>query len=93
MATKPREKNSCAKRRDPDNPYEIWIGKVGTHFEGWEYCVLKKYQTPTREAENPHARWYCAVSSPITRAQMADGFEFGDVYASHVKSVATLKQD
>jgi len=65
-----------------DNPYETW--KAGD----WEWRVLKKYQTPEKEAANPYARWFCAVYSPITREQMSSGYELGDVYVSEIKSVA-----
>lgn len=47
-------KNLCAKTRKLDQPYEIWVG-VGK-FEGWEWRVLKKYQSPECEANNPYAR-------------------------------------
>ena len=43
-------KNPCGKKRKLDNPYEVW--KDG----GWEWRVLKKYQTPENEAKNPYAR-------------------------------------
>ena len=65
-----------------DDPYETW--KAGD----WEWRVLKKYQTPEKEAANPYARWFCAVYSPITREQMSSGYELGDVYVSEIKSVA-----
>ena len=39
-------KNECGKMRDKDDPYEIYI------LGGWEWRVLKKYQTPENEAKN-----------------------------------------
>ena len=69
-------KNECGKTRKLDEPYEVWTGPAG--FEG---RVLKKYQNPEREAENPHARWFCAVKSNFTHGE----FELGDVYVSEIK--------
>lgn len=77
MATK----NPCGKTRKTDNPYEIWEGN------GWTWKVLKKYQAPEKEKENPYARWYCLVSSPYC----PEG-EFGDVYVKDIKQYATLTE-
>ena len=69
-------KNSCAKTVKPEEAYEVWQS-----FDGrWTYYVLKKYQSPEKEAQNPYARWYCLVKSPI-----APNGEYGDVYVSTVK--------
>lgn len=67
---------SQKKRREIDNPYEIWMG------EGFEYRVLKKYQTPEKEADNPYARWYVAGKSPFTFGS----WEYGDMYISEIKT-------
>jgi len=75
-----REKNLCGKTRSADNPYEIWECKNA----GWTWKVLKKYQTPSKEAENPYARWLCAVTSPMT----GGGMDMGDTYVNDIKSVA-----
>lgn len=72
-------KNKCAKTRPRTNPYEIWVYLAGP----WRWYVLKKYQTPEKERQNPYARWFCLVKSPI----VPDG-ELGDVYVSEIKSVA-----
>ena len=72
------EKNECAKTRKVDNPYEVWSAN------DWTWKVLKKYQTPSKEAANPYARWYCCVTSPFT---MGDG-DFGDVYVRDIKGSA-----
>jgi len=74
-------KNKCAKLRPVENPYEIWKN----HNHTWEWRVLKKYKSPESEAKDPYARWFCAVASPMTFGQ----FEYGDVYVSDIKSVAT----
>jgi hypothetical protein len=70
-------KNECGKTRERENPYEIWSGPAG-----FEWRVLKKYQTPAKEAENPYARWFCAVKSDFTYGE----FELGDVYVSEIKN-------
>ena len=73
-------KNMCGKTRKIDEPYEIWRGP-----NGFEWQVLKKYQTPENEAKNPYARWFCAVKSNFTY----DSFEYGDVYVSEIKEYGT----
>jgi hypothetical protein len=72
MATK----NLCAKSRPVEQPYEVWRDS-----QGWEWRVLKKYQVNDLK---PYARAFCAVFSPITREQMAGGYELGDVYLSDI---------
>lgn len=69
-------KNLCAKRVTPEQAYEVWQSYNGS----WTYFVLKKYQTPEKEAENDYARWYCMVQSPATPKG-----DYGDVYVSTVK--------
>ena len=71
-------KNECGKTRKVDDPYEIWVG-VG-QFEGWEWRVLKKYQSPEKEKDNPYARWFCAVKSPMTYGS----WDYGDTYVKDV---------
>lgn len=73
-----KEKNNCSKTRSIDNPYEVW--KSGS----WTWKVLKKYQKPSLEAKNPHARWFCAASSPYTNGS----YDLGDVYVREIKSQA-----
>ena len=77
-------KNLCGKTRNIDNPYEIWT----TPNKDWEWKVLKKYQNPEKEKENPYARWYCAVKSPFTYGS----YEYGDVYISEIIKYA-IKQE
>lgn len=76
---KTKEKNECGKMRDQNNPYEVWQGG------GWTWRVLKKYQKPSLEAENPYARWFCAVCSPFSYGE----FELGDVYVKEIKGFAS----
>ena len=73
-------KNMCGKTRKIDEPYEIWTGP-----NGFEWRVLKKYQNEKNEAENPYARWFCAVKSNFTY----DMWEMGDVYVSEIKEYGT----
>ena len=75
MATK----NPCGRTRPADNPYEIWASG------GWTWKVLKKYQTPVKEAVNVHARWLCSVSSPYTQGTS----DIGDCYVRDIVGVAT----
>ena len=87
-------KNPCGKMRPVDNPYEIWSNKdKATNSNLWEWHVLKKYKQPSSEAKDPYARWFCAVYSPITREQMSQGYELGDVYVTEVKDHATLVEE
>jgi len=76
-------KNECGKTRKLEDPYEIW-----KNDSGWEWRVLKKYQTPKKERENPYARWMCAVKSPCTFG----GWDYGDVYISDICKHA-IKQE
>ena len=75
-----KEKNLMNKTRPVENPYEIWRSPDGTR----EWRVLKKWQKPSKEKDNPFARWFCAVRSPHTYGS----WEYGDTYAREVQSVA-----
>lgn len=67
-------KNLHAKTRSVDEPYLIIT-------EGdWEWRVLKRYQSPEKEAGNEYARWMCAVKSPATFG----GWDYGDTYVSNI---------
>lgn len=70
-------KNECGKTVTKDKAYEVWSGG------GWTWYVLKKYQAPDKEYENPYARWFCLVESPF----VPEG-EMGDVYISEIKTNA-----
>lgn len=80
-----RTKNKCNRTRKVDSPYEIWMSRK---LPNWEWRVLKKWQSPKNEEDNPYARWYCAVRSPMTYGS----WEYGDVYVREIKSVATRKK-
>lgn len=70
-------KNPCGKTRPVENPYEIYRSHL---LPGWEWRVLKKYQTPEKEKDNPYARWFCAVKSPMTYGS----WEYGDTYVRDI---------
>lgn len=74
-------KNLCGKTRGVNNPYEVWV------LGQWEWRVLKKYQRPDKEKENPQARWFCAVSSPMT----GNGYEMGDTYVREIIESGAMK--
>jgi len=82
-APKPAAKNECGKTRDVENPYEVWVGSGP--LEGWEWRVLKKWQSPDKECNNPYARWFCAVKSPMTYGS----WEYGDTYVKDVVGMYT----
>ena len=71
-------KNTQGKRREVDDPYEVWK----SYDSQYEWRVLKKYQAPHKEAENPHARWLCATKGPGTFGQ----YEYGDEYVRRIKA-------
>ena len=78
-------KNECAKTRKLEDPYEIWKCRMDMGFGDVidiEYRILKKYQTPKKEAENPLARWYTAAKSEATFGS----WEYGDMYARDIKA-------
>lgn len=73
--TKPL-KNECGKTRPVEDPYEIWENPRS----GFVFRVLKKYQRPDKEAENPYARWFVATKSPFTYGN----WELGDGYVRDI---------
>jgi len=75
----PREPNLMAKTRKVNDPYAIWVRP------GWEWRVLKHYQTPQKEADNlAYARCFCAVKGPGT----FDSYDMGDTYIRDYEAVA-----
>ena len=74
-------KNECWKTRPVERPYERYKSPV---LPGWEWRVLKKYQSPYKERDNQLAMWYCAVRSPHTYG----AWEYGDVYVKDILEVA-----
>ena len=70
---------------DREHAYEVWrVAEHPAYGGEWTWYVLKKWQSPSNEATNPYARWYCNVVSPFTSARG----ETGDVYAAEIKAIA-----
>ena len=72
-------KNLCGKTRPVDNPYEVWCNN-----SGWEWRILKRYQSLENEAQNPYARVLVAAKSPLTYGE----FEYGDTYIRDITNNA-----
>ena len=72
-------KNLLGKTRGKDKPYLI---VRNASLPGWEWRVLKAYQSAGKEALNGYARWLCVVTSPMTGG-LGD---MGDTYVSEVLS-------
>lgn len=72
-------KNLRAKTRPIDNPYETYTC-IHPEWGEIERRVLKHYQTPKGEMENPYARVFCAVRSALTYGS----WELGDVYCRDI---------
>lgn len=53
-----------------ENAYEVWQSRDGL----WVWYVLKKYQSPEKEKENPFARWFVSVDSPFVINEMGDTY-------------------
>jgi hypothetical protein len=70
MATK----NEKGKTRPVDQPYETYAAG------GFEWRVLKHYQSEEGEAANEHARVFCATMSPYTFGR----WEYGDAYLADI---------
>lgn len=82
-------KNPCAKTVTPETAYEVWQVTDHPDYGGcWTWFVLKKYQTPEREATNPFARWLCFVTSPYVPRG-----EYGDTYISSIVDTGAVKLD
>lgn len=75
-------KNLHGKTRDLENPYHIIVAG------GWEWRILKRYQSPDAERANPYARWFVAVKSPLTYGS----WEYGDTYIREIPT-ATAGMD
>ncbi len=70
-------RTNFGKTRTHDKPYAIY--KDDKH--GWEWRVLKTYKHSTKELDDPYARWYTSVTSPM----MHNGeYEYGDTYCKDV---------
>jgi len=72
---------SLKKTAKQESPHAIF-----ENFHGWQWRVLKTYKTAKSEAKDQCARWFCAVSSPMTQG----GIDLGDTYKSDVLDNARL---
>jgi hypothetical protein len=72
-------KNLQGKTVDRDHAYEVWQSFDGS----WTWYVLKKYQSPEKEAANEYARWFTLVVTP-----MVPHGELGDTYVRDIKANA-----
>jgi hypothetical protein len=70
-------KNTQSKTMSVNSPYEVWQSFDGS----WTWRILKKWQSPDKEAGNEYARWFCAVKTPMT----GNSYDIGDVYVSEIK--------
>lgn len=77
-------KNTKAKTRPIDNPYETYIG----YLEGMkvEWRVLKHYKSEEGEAKDPFARVFTGAMSPATYGS----WEYGDMYLKDLQKYAEL---
>lgn len=71
-------KNTKGKTRKVDDPYEIYQGHGA--LQDWEWRVLKHWKAPENEKDDPYARVFCAVKSPMTYGD----WEYGDVYCREI---------
>jgi hypothetical protein len=69
------------KTVDVEKPYATF-----KNAQGWEWRILKTYQSVEKERDNPYARWFVAAKSPLTY----DSWEFGDTYAKEVEQYGQL---
>lgn len=74
-------KNLMGKSRKPGNAY------VTVNANGWQWEILKLYQTVANSKKNKYARAFCLVKSPF----VPDG-EYGDVYLTDIGSTVGLSQ-
>lgn len=71
---------SRKKTRDVNDPYAVYIAG------DWEFRVLKHYQNEENETNNPYARVFTAVKSPMTWG----GYDLGDSYLKDITQTALL---
>jgi len=71
-------KNPMGKTVKKENAYAVYRGG------GFDYLVLKTYQSAEKEDANPYARWFLATRSPYTYGS----WELGDGYVRDVKRSA-----
>ena len=67
-------KNKFGKTVKVDLPYARY------KLDGFEWVVLKTYQSADNEKKNSYARWYTACRSPFTYGS----WEYGDAYINEI---------
>lgn len=67
-------KNKFGKTVKVDSPYARY------KLDGFEWVVLKTYQSADNEKKNSYARWYTACRSPFTYGS----WEYGDAYINEI---------
>jgi hypothetical protein len=71
-------KNPYGKMVRPENAYAVYGNDP--RLPGWEWRILKTYQTPKKAEENKYARAFCLVTSPMT----GPSGDLGDTYLSDI---------
>ena len=69
-------RTNFGKTRTHENPYAIY-----SDGKGWEWRVLKTYKHSSKEGDDPYARWYTSVTSPLMHG---GSYEYGDTYCKEV---------
>jgi len=79
-------RNLLGKSRKTNTPYAIFKG-YGP-FGNTEMRLLKTYQLPAKEKENPYARWFVAVKTDMTYGS----YDMGDSYITECLYRMELEQ-
>lgn len=75
------------KESPPEEAYEVWHVANHPEYGGqWTWYILKKYQTPEKEATNDYARWFCYVTSPYS-----PNGDWGDTYIQTIKETGAVQ--
>ena len=69
-------RTNFGKARTHENPYAIYADG-----RGWEWRVLKTYKHSTKETDDPYARWFVSVTSPMMHG---GSYEYGDTYCKYI---------
>ena len=75
-------KNAWAKTRPEGRPYAV------VEYDGWTWKILKAYKCRKNEQGDKFARWFCAVTSPMTQG----GSDLGDVYCAELPLTVSLQK-
>ena len=73
--------NPCAKKVTPEQAYQVYQDNAGQ----WTYFVLKHYQSEEKAKDNPFARYFCLVKSPIVpKGEYADCYRTTVLDGTHL---------